>query len=380
VGDTFADPLGGLDDAAWDAIAGDRFYSGALWLRLCALAGGAVCGGVHVDLPGGQRAAVPVAAVTDEPNPHCRWADKLTEWELPAPDPQGILVGARRGYHTDLLSTPDADRSAVAAALLRDLRALRHPDAPLAAPPCVAMYLPTEDALALRGAGATALPVALATDAWIEIPPGGWDAWLDSLGAHRARRIRREVRDFEAAGYELETTTLERAYDQVAGLLARTEARHGREVDVAALSASFREQGELAGSRAHVVLCSTAPGRPAAAFCLYYQHGDTVFLRAVGFDREELKSAAEYFNLTYYLPARLPGVRRLHAGITTAEGKALRGATLRPLWLLDLTEDSVLAGRDAEVRKHNQEFLAGLRAISPAVERALPEDLWTTFC
>ncbi|MGW0878051.1 hypothetical protein [Streptomyces sp. NPDC002671] len=44
-----------------------------------------------------------------------------------------------------------------------------------------------------------------------------------------------------------------------------------------ALAESFRKQGELAGSRAEVVLCSR-PGEALVGFCLYYRWGDTVWL------------------------------------------------------------------------------------------------------
>lgn len=78
---TFTDPLGGLPAARWDEIAGPCFYGSALSLRLCALATGSTCGGVHVE---------------------------LTSRGLPAPDERGVLIGARRGYLTELFAGPSA--------------------------------------------------------------------------------------------------------------------------------------------------------------------------------------------------------------------------------------------------------------------------------
>ena len=377
--DCFADATGGVPDAEWDRLADGRFYSSALWLRLCAMAPGSVSGGVRVATSGGGQAAIPVAAVRDEPNPHLRWHDMLTARGLPGPAPEGILVGQRRGYLAHVLAGEGGDPTAAAAAVLDAVRALRSPlhDDPKIAR--VAMYLTTPDVIALRAAGVRTAPVALKTDAWIEIPPGGWDAWMESLSPHRARRIRSEVRKFEKAGYEVRHSTLAESWRDVARLLARTELRYGRSVDVAPMAESFRRQGELAGSRAEVVLCSR-PGEQPIGFCLYYRWGDTVYLRAIGFDYDELGSAAEYFNLTYYMPARIPGVRWLHAGTETAEGKALRGASLRPLWLLDLSEDSPLAGYDEEIRQHNQSLLNRLRDSSPAVAGALEDELWEPYC
>lgn len=383
----FTDPLGGLPDREWDEMAGPRFYSTALWLRLCALAPGSTSGGLHLELPGGGRCAVPVAAVRDEPNGYLRWHELLGKLGLPRPPAQGILVGQRRGYLAHLLTTPGADRAAAVSRLLATARGLRLPwddrSDPVSAdrpPPCVAMYVTTPDALALRAAGVDTMPVALDTDAWIEIPPGGLEAWMDSLGsAHRARNVRREVRRFAQAGYRIERSTLRESYQDVARLLTRTVGRYGRVADVSAMARSFGEQGELAGDRAEVLLCSR-DGQPPVGFCLFYRWHDTVFLRAVGFDYEKLSSAAEYFNLTYYLPAGFPGVRRLHAGISTPKAKALRGATLSPLWLVDLSERSVLAGRDEQIRRHNRAFVASLKESSPVVASALQADHWDVFC
>jgi hypothetical protein len=131
----------------------------------------------------------------------------------------------------------------------------------------------------------------------------------------------------------------------------------------------------MAGARAEVLLCSTAEGRPVGC-CLFYRHRGTVYLRAVGFDYEGLAGAFEYPTLAYYLPAGLPGVRRLHAGIESPEAKALRGARLRPLWLLDLSERSPLEECADEVRAHNAAYRERLAAIAPTVAAAMHREDW----
>lgn len=374
--DYFADPLGGLTDAQWDGLAGDRFYSSAFWLRLCALEPGAASGGVHVDLPGGARAAVPVAAMGDVANPHLRWPELLGARGLPSPPGNGLLVGQRRGYLAHLLATAGADPVGVAGELLAAVRSVHLPDL---GPARVALYLTTPDVLALREAGVPAMPVALAADAWLEIPPGGWDAWLESLGTrHRLRRVRSEVRRFQQAGYRVEHRVLRDAYAEVGRLAAGTERRYGIPADTDAYVEAFRKHAELAGDRAEVLLCAV-DGEPPVGCCFYFRDGDTVYLRAVGFDYDRLRGAAEYFNLAYYLPARLPGVRWLHAGIGTPDGKALRGAELRPLWLLDLSVDSPLHGYDRDVLAHNSAFRGRLADSSPAVAGALRTEDWKAF-
>jgi hypothetical protein len=246
-------------------------------------------------------------------------------------------------------------------------------------PAHVAMYLTNEDVRLLRDVGVDTMPVALNSDAWIEIPDGDWDNWLGRLSTGRRTSVRREMRRFEDAGYDVEETTLREAHAHVARLLARTEERYGRNPDVDALIRSFKAQGELAGEQGRVLLCSRN-GRPPVAFCLFYRWRDTLFLRAVGFDYDELQSAGEYFNLAYYIPAKLPGITCMHAGISAQEVKAARGAVLRPLWLMDLSENSVLAGLDDEIRAYNARFVARLRESSPLVSRALESELWEPYC
>jgi hypothetical protein len=374
----FADPLGGLTDAEWDEIAGSRFYSSAFWLRLCALEPGAVSGGVHVDLPCGGRAAVPVADVEDAAalaNPHLRWPVLLAERGLPSPSARGLLVGQRRGYLAHLLATPGADPAEAAATLLAAVREVGGAGSGIAR---VALYLTTPDVVALRAAGVRAMPVALAADAWIEIPPGGWDAWVESGSRHQRSRVRSEVRKFEAAGYRVEHRTLPQVYADVGRLTAQTEQRYGIPADPAQYVEGFRRHAELAGDRAEVLLCSVGQEEPVGC-CLFVRDSDTVYIRAVGFDYAKLRGAAEYFNLHCYFPARLPGVRWLHCGIGTPEGKAFRGAELRPLWLLDLSADGPLPGRDDEVIAHNRAFRRSLAESSPVLARALPAGEWDPF-
>ncbi|OLR94780.1 GNAT family N-acetyltransferase [Actinokineospora bangkokensis] len=368
-------PLGGLDDARWDALAGGGFYSSAFWLRLVALEPGAPSSAVHTEVPGGGLAAVPVARITGEAdlgNPHLRWWDLLAERGLPAPGPRGLLVAQRRGYLAHLLATPGVDRVEAARALLARVRAVAGDE------PAVAMYLTTPDVLALRAAGVTAFPVALAADAWIDLGDDGFEAWLSAGPRKRRARIRTELNKFAAAGYRVEHRTLPHAYTEVGTLAAQTEQRHGIEADPAAYVEAFRKHAELAGDRAEVLLCSV-DGEPAVGCALYMRDGDVAYLRAVGFDYDRLRGAAEYFNLHCYLPAQLPGVRRLHCGIGTEDGKALRGADLTPLWLLDLGVDSPLSGRDDEVRAANRRLRAELAAKSPVVERALVTAEWDEF-
>ncbi|GAA0393523.1 hypothetical protein GCM10009530_51140 [Microbispora corallina] len=385
----FSGVTGGMDAATWDALARDHFYSSADWLRFCAGDRGVTTGGLHLEVPGAGTAGVPVTAVRSIGNPFYQWHRILDEAGLPSPGLSGLLVGAHRGYQTNLLASPGLSREQAAKEVLAALEDLA---GGLAAQglagadgvPVVAMFLSTPDVVALRAAGVQAMPVALQPDAWIPLPEdGGWDAWLRSLpSSRRAGIVRRDRRVFLDVGYEVVHTTLGECGPRAARLLACTERRYGHDADVGDLTESIRIQSEALGAAARVLLLRR-PGEEPVGYCLYYIWGDTLYLRAAGFDYDRLAGAAEYFNLVYYIPLLIAcenGVRRLHAGIEAAEAKVLRGAELRPLWMLDLSRDSVLDGRDDDVRAYNAAVVARWSESSPAVAKALVRDLWEPFC
>ncbi|GAA3788054.1 hypothetical protein GCM10022226_03280 [Sphaerisporangium flaviroseum] len=394
----FADVTGGMDPARWDALARDHFYSSVDWLRFCAGDRGITTSGLHLEVPGAGTVGVPVTAVRSIGNPFYQWDRILGEAGLPSPGSSGLLVGAHRGYQTNILATPGLSREQAAKELLGGLENLAGELAAVGveglgpagafegrgAVPTVAMFLSTADVVALRAAGVQAMPVALQPDAWIPLPEnGGWDEWMSALPSkRRAGIVRRDRKNFLEAGYEVVHTTLGECYLQAARLLACTERRYGHDADVEDLAESIRIQSEALGAGARVLLLRR-PGEEPVGYCLYYMWGDTLYLRAAGFDYDRLAGAAEYFNLVYYIPLIIAcenGIRWLHAGIEAAEAKVLRGAELRPLWMLDLSRDSVLDDRGDDVRAYNAGVVAGWGESSPAVAKALVRDLWDPFC
>lgn len=390
----FGDVTGGIATPTWEALAHNRLYSSRDWLRFCStdIGGDTATGAVHVTREGDVVAAASVTAIADEPNSFYQWHGQLIASGLPAPDPAGILMGQRRGYQTHLLTREGVSAESVAPALLgamrqlqRDVTDARVLPSPGPGPvPCVACFLTTPDVLALMSAGVSTLPVLMATDAWIAVPQGGWAQWLASLPSKGRRdSVKQEVKAFDGAGYAISRHALSDCYQEAAQLLAGTQKRHGQPYDITVLTESFRRQAAAMGPAAQVLLCARE-GEPATGFCLFYTHGDALYLRAVGFDYERLqRGAAEYFNLTYYEPVRIAaqhGLRWLHPGIESPEVKALRGASLRPLWLLDLADDSVLSGHDEVIRAHNATQLERLKQSSPAVAKGLELDLYDPFC
>lgn len=385
----FASVTGGASAAEWDALAAGHLYSSHDWLRFCAtdIGGTTLTGAVRT-----EDGAVPVTAVVDEPNSFYQWHTQLTARGLPSPAPAGLLVGQRRGYQTHLLTRAGISPEKAAGGLLDGIRetaaslsdTLPLHGMPPGPAPAVAGFLTTGDVFALRDAGVRTSPVLLTTDAWVSVPEGGWTEWLRSLPSKGRRdSVKQEVKAFDAAGYVLTRAPLSECYAEAAGLLADTQKRYGHPYDLGVLTESFRLQSVAMGDKAQV-LFAVRPGERPVGFSLFYVHGDTLAVRAVGFDYDRLvRGAAEYFNLVYYASVRIAienGLRWIHPGIESPDAKALRGARLRPLWLLDVSEESVLSGHDAEVRAYNAMKAAELAAMSPAVAKALQNELFEPFC
>ncbi|WP_052809874.1 GNAT family N-acetyltransferase [Streptomonospora alba] len=372
----FRDAVGGLGGAEWDRLAGDRFYSSRGWLEFCASLDGHTGGAVCVE-DAGRRAAVPVSAVTRQAHTRYRWDALLRDLgtsEVPA----GVLVGPARGYQTHILSAAQPHTGLVERLLDRLRRLPEHAaaagllgDAPPQRPPVMAMFLSTAEAEALRAAGVRRQPVLLGADAWFTLPDGGWEGWLDSLSAKRRSMVRRDLRRFDEAGCTVRHAPLEDVVDVAAELQARTDERYGRRAPAEAIADSFRRQAAAAGGAARAALCCR-DGR-IIGYCAYLLRGRTLFLRSAGFDYTRLNGVAEYFTTVYYSPIRAAvraGARHVHAGIAAEDAKALRGADLHPLWLLDLTPGSRGTDRDEPILARNAEVSARVAALSPAVERA----------
>lgn len=348
--------VNGISRAGWDELAGPSFYSSANWLDFCAVEHGAGVDGVVVG-SNGAGVGVPLFGGADLVGSACDWNVHLAARSLPTLSSGGLLVGPREGYQTRLLRA--AERPAVGAVgeLVGEIRARAGERA------CVAMYAGTEDVRLFRAAGVAAPAVLLECDAWLPVPDGGFEGWLAGLSAKRRNSVRKEVAAFAAVGYRIRHLPLRECSAAIVPLAIGTESKYGFEAGPEEDLATFRNHERCLGDAAMVALC-TLDDAPVG-FCLYYVWRDTIFLRWAGFDYSRLRDAYEYFNLLYYEQLRWAaarGVRWIHAGIKATKAKVLRGAVIRPLWLLDLAENSPLVGAERAVREHNATFVDELLA------------------
>jgi hypothetical protein len=220
------------------------------------------------------------------------------------------------------------------------------------------------------------VPRVLRGDCQIDLPDGGYERYLESMGRRR-QKIRRDEERFEAAGYVIDRVPLLPILPVVAGLMAQTQQRYGLDVSGSDIEQLLRRQCAATGDSAAVYTC----GRDGAIVgcCITYSAGRTIYARAVGFDYERLLNAAEYFSLTYYQPIRdayRSGMTALHLGISAYEAKVLRGATIRPAWALC---GGIPPWSEGEARAHNSRYRKELDSTSTAVAEAVDGELWASL-
>ncbi|HEY0639410.1 MAG TPA: hypothetical protein VGD67_17320, partial [Pseudonocardiaceae bacterium] len=330
-------------------------------------------GGLHGGPAERPAWAAPVTRVCEPLGGFYAWADLLAARGLPSPPSTGLMVGGRRGYRAHLLPGT-GDRVTAAAGVVEAVRAATGDGADGAA---VAMYLDDTDVAAFRAAGVTAPPVLLTLDAELPLPADGWDGYLAGLSRGRRHAVRTDARRFAESGLTVEHRPATECATEVGRLMAATEARYGHYADPVGLAAAFARQAAAMADVATVLLCRDEDG-VATGFCLYYVWGDSLFVRAAGFDYTAGRGVGEYFELVFRRPildAHERGLRRVHLGIEAAGAKALRGARLHGLWMLDLAAHSALHGHDHAVATTNSTVVADLVATSPAIGRALGPDV-----
>lgn len=279
------------------------------------------------DDDGTLAAAAPLYLVHDEPNAY---------YEPPHLPPgtrkPRVIAGARRGYNNAPLTDPHLpeDLDAQCLALLRETardHAGRHGTThwwPYLTESATRRLAPLYGTPAHR----------VEDDATIPLPGAGFDDYLASLPSKRRVAIRHERAAFGAAGLDVRHERLADCYEDAGRLLAALQRSHGHGDDTAAMTSLLRRQADAMGEQARVV--ATYEGSLMTGFCLYYHHGGTTWLRAVGLDPERPAPFA-YFALTYYAPieaAYRHGATALHAGMKAIEAKRLRGARVSGLYAL----------------------------------------------
>jgi uncharacterized protein len=364
--------------ADWDDLAaGVSFYLSRDWLRPSERSSSATARYLVVTGPGGDLvAASPYYLVSRERNDFYR-LDLLGL--QPQPTGRYVCAGSRRGYHNAPLVRDTAD-----AAIRR--HALRLMSDEICAVADQAgqgtawwLYVADETVGELCAAADCDVPLYLDMEARAQLRGWSWDDFLDGLPSARRRTLRREDRAFARAPYSVSVASLRDCWYEAGPLLANVQRRYGHSDSpeeardyLAGLALGSADPGS-------VILCRREGA--LVGYCHFYDFGRTRWLRSVGFDYPRLAGAYEYFALTYYLPIReayARGLRSAHYGIKSLGTKALRGATLRPLWAVPIGEAA--AGWPSwRRRERNRNALAAARAQLGPAFASLDQAAWTSY-
>jgi hypothetical protein len=338
-------------DGRWESLSSASFYSSAPWLQHCRLYEGGTCVGVGV-AEDGEAAGLALTALDEPPPANYDFVAKYRACGLEPPDHAATIGGPRLGYQTTLLRTDGAGDELVR----RLLSALRERSALLRGReecPVVAMYLSTDDVRLLRRADVVAEPIFLEPEAWFRLPEGGWEGYLDSLGAKRRHRIRREAADFARAGCTIAHEPLSEVVELLPALAESMAIKYGYPGRAPRFRVEFGRYLEATGDLARVAVCRH--GGHTLGFMLYYVWAGCIYLRWASFDYSRLTGSFEYFNVSMYSQIAIAedvGARLMHAGKNALGAKVLRGAMLTPMWMLELREKPVPEAAEREEAAH----------------------------
>ncbi|MFI1421947.1 GNAT family N-acetyltransferase [Streptomyces sp. NPDC020731] len=281
----------------------------------------------------GAGGATTFTALTDGPAVHSHryHPDYLLDRALPATS--CVVAGPRTGYHNEIRGgAPTMPPSAVAARLL-DLA----PEGAVLLP-----YLPGETAAELAALGHPA--GLIAWESWLDVPSGGFDAYLAALPRSRREQVKGDLRKVRGAGLSFRTVPLDAApHADMAEVLVLHEKKYDPAYDRP--SADFaRYLGRCTEVPGAYAILAEFDGRLVGCHVVFH-YADVLWARLIGVDESLPETGRCYFSLMFYEPLRL--AQRLAApavnlGIGTSEAKVRRGARLEPLWTVALAAEGAV--------------------------------------
>ncbi|HEY5881358.1 MAG TPA: GNAT family N-acetyltransferase [Nakamurella sp.] len=162
---------------------------------------------------------------------------------------------------------------------------------------------------------------------WLPVPAGGLTEHVAGLSAHRARRIRAEIRQLAGAGVVSDIEPLSAGLiPRLAELEAQLLRKYGMDWSAAQSAAVLVSILEHLG--AHALLSTVRIDRELVGFGLILRHHDQWYAHRAGFDYAAQGPLPLYFQALYYGPidaAAAAGIRTIHYGTGSVEAKRARG-------------------------------------------------------
>jgi hypothetical protein len=238
--------------------------------------------------------------------------------------------GTRQGYATEFLIDPDAgapERYAALGALLDRLRA--EPAALTAL-----LYLPEDSLTTIRPhLSEEDCVFLLDARARLRVPEDGLAGYREAVSNNTKARMRKEMRRFADAGCTAEVCRLSACHQSLGELSARVLQRYGHAMTAEAEGERFAAQARDLDDICHIVL-ARQEGR-VVGFTQFFEWGEVLYGRLHGLDDTMARSAALYYNLTYYRALEFAaehGFTTIDLGCDSYEAKVRRGARLDLLW------------------------------------------------
>jgi predicted N-acyltransferase len=356
-----------VSPSVWDALTGaDSLYLSHRWLSAVEREPGADADLLLATEAGGLLGALPVYAVTAEANDDYRRVTALGG----AGQGHHLVTGTRRAYVNDFLLDPELSTERgdeVLDALLS--AAQRYATERGRAGICL-LYLRTGAAARLRRLRGDACPLLVDIETDLARPGERFEDYLAAVGGRRAYAVRKEMRRFAAAGYEVGVERLAECWHEAGPLVAQVQQKYGHPDTPDVCRAALRGLAESFGPQSVVFTARRAARLLACA--VFFAWRGTLYGRAVGFAYDELDNTGEYFNLYIYEPLRYAyrnGLSGLHLGRGSNVAKLRRGAWPRALWAVFLPA----GGAGARWRAFNRAALSDLRRQADVADLDVPE-------
>jgi hypothetical protein len=263
-----------------------------------------------------------------------RWAELTAT--LPAADQYPSLALATFGNHHGVAHAPGRaveGRRAVMAALPE---LLLQTAAELGCRSVALLYVGEPEAADVDQSASRAgyASTLLGAEGVLELPDTSWEGYLAGLSKRRRYQVRKELRNYAAAGFRTVIRTGPDAItddlDDLVALQVAHRAKYGlpggEDRVRRDLIAVRDELGESC-----VVLSAERDGQ-MGSFTLYLRTRDALFARTGG-TAPDAKGC--YFAVDYHETARWAveqEIRRIHYGLAAYEAKVTRGCELRPRW------------------------------------------------
>jgi uncharacterized protein len=339
------DAAADVPDGAWDALLGpDDLFLSARWLRVVEGTAGVPVGYLLQDttqgITGGLATAVAHESVPWLSGRPDTLLERCVREKLPGaaevrgalpPDLTATLMPALvcGGRHLGRTRVLMRDDMADAAARLHDIVEAAERLGRERGARCAAfLYVDERDSALREVLGERGYVSHLSGYySWLPVPPSGLAGYLDTLSAHRARRIRAERRHVKAAGVGTSIEPLS------SGLIPRMAELETALLNKYGMAWSPEQSASIFGRILDVfggdaVVSTARLGGALLGFGLLLRHGDQWYAHRAGFDYAARGSLPLYFEVLYYHPievAAAVGITTIHYGTGSAEAKRSRG-------------------------------------------------------